>query len=551
MKKCTGRIFALLLALMLPLTALADVTLAGQSILPRMAFFSKASDTYYARTDAGYQLFDLEGNALGGAYGDIRTRQDGVYFEVYRESGLNKMGLMDQKGVEILPLEYGEFEYLSDKWVLAYVLEPTDADVGEFKDSSGNKYNIGRTDVVFEGKIIGSLTREDYIASYQASCKGDYLCIKMNSNACYWLNSSFERVDVRDDSYIAIAEFSDLSRKGIMHNPTQQYAFTEGCTLTADEVEQTLWYQADSKGRNGKLLDLQGNVIKDGLSYESIRYGGTEYVVTREKGMFGIMTAKGEEIVPPMYDDIPYEDGLFPNGYQAVLDEDGRLSYLDVNGQVTAKVDYKLSNDKYKGFYRNPNIVAVENMGQYIVITATNGELAEKYDDFSTARHGHQVISVKKGDSWGVIDMAGNTVVPFVHRSALEINVEGTAVMGVTHDREYVLYILDYGTEADAPVTDAPAAPQTPADGWTCPCGATNTGKFCTECGASKPVEKTPEADGSWNCAGCSTANTGKFCTECGMPKPAEEVKPVCAGCGYEPADGVAPKFCPECGAKF
>jgi membrane protease subunit (stomatin/prohibitin family) len=80
-----------------------------------------------------------------------------------------------------------------------------------------------------------------------------------------------------------------------------------------------------------------------------------------------------------------------------------------------------------------------------------------------------------------------------------------------------------------------------------------NTGKFCTECGATEPVAaEAPAAveDGSWACA-CGSVNTGKFCPECGSAKPAEAPAPaVCAGCGYEPGEDV-PKFCPECGTKF
>lgn len=75
-----------------------------------------------------------------------------------------------------------------------------------------------------------------------------------------------------------------------------------------------------------------------------------------------------------------------------------------------------------------------------------------------------------------------------------------------------------------------------PANGWKCSCGATNTGKFCTECGQPKPAPV-----GAWKCS-CGAENTGKFCTECGKPRPADG-KWKCS-CGAENTG----KFCTECG---
>ena len=97
----------------------------------------------------------------------------------------------------------------------------------------------------------------------------------------------------------------------------------------------------------------------------------------------------------------------------------------------------------------------------------------------------------------------------------------------------------------------APAAPAAPAEKkattWRCSCGAENTGKFCMECGKSKP-----EDTAGWTCRKCGTVNKGKFCMECGEKKPADEPLYKCDKCGWEPEDPKhPPKFCPECGDIF
>ena len=83
-------------------------------------------------------------------------------------------------------------------------------------------------------------------------------------------------------------------------------------------------------------------------------------------------------------------------------------------------------------------------------------------------------------------------------------------------------------------------AQPTAQDGWRCSCGATNTGKFCAECG-----QKKPEQQAGWRCS-CGAANTGKFCSECGAPRAADGW--FCTECGH--TNEAKARFCAECGQK-
>lgn len=76
---------------------------------------------------------------------------------------------------------------------------------------------------------------------------------------------------------------------------------------------------------------------------------------------------------------------------------------------------------------------------------------------------------------------------------------------------------------------------QAPGASWVCRCGASNTGKFCSECGSPRPANDT------WVCR-CGASNTGKFCSECGSPKPDGNTW-VCR-CGTINTG----RFCSECG---
>jgi membrane protease subunit (stomatin/prohibitin family) len=66
---------------------------------------------------------------------------------------------------------------------------------------------------------------------------------------------------------------------------------------------------------------------------------------------------------------------------------------------------------------------------------------------------------------------------------------------------------------------------------------------------APQAQQQPPQApqQGGWTCE-CGAVNSGKFCTECGKPKPEAPKKRFCTNCGAELNPNA--KFCPECGSK-
>ncbi len=60
----------------------------------------------------------------------------------------------------------------------------------------------------------------------------------------------------------------------------------------------------------------------------------------------------------------------------------------------------------------------------------------------------------------------------------------------------------------------APGGPAAGAGVWSCECGQSNSGNFCSNCGKPRPA-----AAGVWNCD-CGQTNEGNFCSNCGKPRP-------------------------------
>lgn len=511
MKKIVSLLLALTLAALMPLSALAGGMLDKSVALDRSVTLGRASNTYIAYENSMYYLCDANGVKLSEHYASMSYQFSGALISVELGAGVNDEGVLEAAtGAVLVPAVYGDTDVLSEKWAMGIALTSTTDDPSDYKTWDGNeRYNIDYVDVYYCGQKVATLTRDEYRAGY-FSAYGDFVGNRQSSTKALWINKNGNRTEVTDDSYVSTSEYEDVYKKGIVHNATQQYAFTATCTLTPDQVVRSIWYNDD-----GNFIDLQGNVINQGPSaykeYDSVYYYGGDYMCIRANSKYGIVDKQGNEILPAVYAGIGGNSSntgyYFASGYQAMLDTAGRLVYLDKKGNVTASVDFTLSENDYKGFYNNAPIIAVKNMGSFMIITATKGVLPTTYEDATTvAAPTQRIISVKQNGLWGCIDMNGNTVVPFVHTYSLDISADGTLATGRVQDGGHMIYHISY-------VEDVPAEPVLGAGEWQSTCGAIISSKFCPECGESQPVNG-------------------------------------CGNCGYVPA-GETPKFCPECGTKF
>lgn len=526
------RLLALVLALamLLGAAAQAETTVRSTTYSWYTAELSPQSKVLAVRADrnSGYDLYDLNGQRITSMNYATMYNRDGL-FEVSKEEGVNVCGAIDATGRELVPMQYGDIKFLSDRWQVAALLEPATEDNYDYTRSGSTKtfYLVTRYDVYFDGAMIGSLGRTDY---KYGTAHGAYLIVR-DVNDKY---AAFDRHFASPERTVETSsEYSeDYRNKIVYHNGSGMPAFTAGCTLTPADVEMPIY------NYGGKLLDLQGNVLGDTNDYYSVYSFKGDYAYVRNKDrVYGIIDRSAQLVLPfQLSDSLSNSNVLFGSGYELVA-KDGMLCWATPEDGIvyTSNVPASINKITYGAFARYQ-----ESDGLYALITPL-GKLDTHYKDvrgatYSTAR----ILIVQNNDkAAGVIGMAGEELIPldgtYQSTGYLTLSTDGTVVLGNAGSnsgmRTYVVYQIDYDVTGLA----LAASENGP---WTCPtCGASNTTNFCPDDGARKPAGE------AWTCPACGSSNTGKFCTEDGTPRP-DDGSWTCPACGGRNTG----KFCPEDG---
>ena len=462
--------------------AAAETTVTAKDISAASLELNEGANTLLLRDEKtrAYRVTDADLNPLSDDYEYITIK--GAYYEAENEE--LHFALLDGQGKQLLPPEYGDIEVISDRWAAGIRLAPATSDNYDYKSlfSSENAfYLIDSVDIYYMGEKKGTLSRAEWNS---ANGYGDYLSVRDRDGNYTCYNRDFVKSEAAEAGSREYED--DYKNKKVIHLGSGQEAFCAGCTLTADEVKQSVWVN-----NAGQLVDLQGNVIADLSGYSSANVDSDSCMIKLRngEGKHGLADSTGKVLIPCAYDSLDYNlAGALKSGYLYAV-KDGKGGFINL--ATGAETGFTFTEDA--GKQRANFIIAEDPREGKILISAAAGELPGRYKEVQAVFSGdasacRYAVVQENDDTCRIIGQAGEDILPagteFKNVYDPAISWDGTMILLRKDRGEYTLYNVSY----DPDLSQA-AAPAPEADGtWTCENGHTGlTGNFCPECGAKKP----------------------------------------------------------------
>lgn len=359
-----------------------------------------------------------------------------------------------------------------------------------------------------------------------------------------------------------------ISDGSIIHVYPNQFMILVDGGKIVDYTAEEGYYKVQNSAAPSLFNGQFGAALKD--TFARVKYSGTPSY--KQQAFFiNLQEIKGIRFGTPSpvnYFDQFYNAELFlrAHGTYSIKITDPIKFYTEAIPKNASRVDIKDINEQYLSEFLQAFSAALNRMSLEVRISQVMSKLPElskfmstELDESWKEMRGFEVQAVGIAsvsydeDSKKLINMR-NQGAMLGDPSVREGYVQGAVARGIesagsnSAGSAQAFMGMGIGMNAAGGFMGAASASnqaqmqqqQPAADGWTCPkCGKANTGKFCSECGASKPA-----GESSWVCPKCGKANTGKFCSECGEAKPAGEW--FCSNCGHKNPAGT--RFCPECG---
>ena len=385
-------------------------------------------------TSEGYRLVTLEGEAFSPeAYASVEI-QSGYVVAASMQEGINTWGALDAQGNQVIPFAYGDIEFLSPDWALAYTLTEATADNYDYSSWTSDAYYLVDTVDVYSmaaGACVATLPRANF---KDAEAVGACLNIEDRSNGvvtCY------------------DAAFAPLG--------TVDYVFDEDYAVK----ELTTFRENGQEG----LMDAQGNVVMAPSFYMIYDFDG-DYAEVSTGDLEGLIDRQGNVVVPAEYDRVqssyylPYDAQEGTNGYNAHgyfgVEKDGKQGFVREGGEVTCEPTIAADAVDFYG----ASALYTDLSGEVHILAADGTDtVLEGYESIYCADYsGGMLYRVCDADyNYGVIDWHGNEVLPCAYEG-VDFSADGRYVLVDVSYEESELYEIAYAEAGAQPAGEGAQA---------------------------------------------------------------------------------------------
>ena len=172
-------------------------------------------------------------------------------------------------------------------------------------------------------------------------------------------------------------------------------------------------------------------------------------ILVRRQGLYGVVSLKGLEIIPTIYENITFIPGCLIKVY----DQNHQFGLFDAGGKEC--IPCKYSNL----VYITPDIIILKNDSHYGAVTINNKvKIPFEYDymNIEEISDGNMYITVSKGDKSGLLDRRGKIVIPIEHQTiqlykdgyVTVINEKGVGITNILNGQEFSyndkFVVIDY-----------------------------------------------------------------------------------------------------------
>ena len=410
--------------------AAGEIALVPAGSFSDYAYFEDDS-AFVIDADGEYRegLFDIEGGqVIPCEYEALSGYGVTGYYVAQREEGLNVRGALDAAGNEVIPFQYGDIRFLSERWALGVTLEETSIRPCDYEDYiDGKDYNAVSYDVydLEGGGLVGFF-------SYQCAvicAHGDYLYVQGRDGD----------TTIYDETLRAV--------RGGLADPYASFATLDGGVVdlsTGETLLSGFLFGAELGGgllsvTDGEALgicDTSGRMLTDCVYDRVFAADANGDVRVERDGQFGLVDSAGSEVVPCGYDAIERlsfggEYVYRVRGY-ACVEKDGAYNYVLPDGQLS-----------YPVFYKDVDILGLSMIltdiyGQKHILAADGVRTPVDYVEFASFPGGDGTLLKARGADglWYLIDWHGDLLLPdgYPYAVSLLIAPDGSAVLAEGED---------------------------------------------------------------------------------------------------------------------